>query len=472
MKRRTRAIKRISAFLVFVLTISLFNMDGFNAFAEIRDSAMDGYTSISNALASLSLTSTQADCDHDYKVTNVVGTASCTKRTINTYTCSICGYSYKETKALGHLYKIKDTSYRKVQYKCGYCTSVVSKPVEEAMDLFETSINKHTFRGCDYMYADVVLDGIVNGKDYALLNQLYEYHLINPNADETTNQVYQYLCRINGNKTLTAQQESTWMGSVDYEINYIYKNTGKYPAMRGLDYMNDDFNGVNQRAIQWWNKGGLVTICWHTGSDFTGEWNDAMNDTVSNWDAMLTPGTTEYNNMIAGMDKAAAALKQLQDAGVTVLWRPFHEFDGGWFWWGKGTAENFKTMWKIMYDRYTNYWGLNNLIWVLGFSHNGVNYGQWNPGEDYYDIVGADSYDTTEYTSLYTKIKALAGNGKPICMHECGVNPTEAQLNDEMQWCYFMTWHTTYLTSDNNKNDLKALYNSERAITLDELSFR
>ena len=54
---------------------------------------------------------------------------------------------------------------------------------------------------------------------------------------------------------------------------------------------------------------------------------------------------------------------------VPVLWRPLHEFDGAWFWWGKGGAEAFKKLWRLMYDRFTGLHKLDNLIWVLGYSH-------------------------------------------------------------------------------------------------------
>lgn len=143
--------------------------------------------------------------------------------------------------------------------------------------------------------------------------------LSNRNADETTKAVYAYLASLQGNQVLSAQQESTWMGSDDYEMQYIYDCSGKYPAMRGLDYMNDDFDGVNKRAVAWWKKGGLVTICWHTGAGFSGAWEDAMKDEVSDWDAMFTDGTAENKAMLDGMDKAAKALSELQKAGVTVI---------------------------------------------------------------------------------------------------------------------------------------------------------
>ena len=92
---------------------------------------------------------------------------------------------------------------------------------------------------------------------------------------------------------------------------------------------------------------------------------------MANWDVMLTEGTAEYNSMISGMDKAAKALLELKEKNIPVLWRPFHEFDGHWFWWSKGGADTFRQMWIIMYQRYTEYWKLDNLIWVLGFSDQG-----------------------------------------------------------------------------------------------------
>lgn len=291
--------------------------------------------------------------------------------------------------------------------------------------------------------------------------------LSNPNATETTKAVYEYLLSLSGNGCLAAQQESTWMGSADYEMNYILEATGKLPAMRGLDYMNDDFDGVNERAIRWWNEGGLVTICWHTGCDFTGEWSDAIGDTATGWEELLTPGNAKYDDFVAGMDKAAEALLELQEAGVTVLWRPFHEFDGRWFWWGKEKPSQFIRLWQMMYDRYTNHWGLNNLIWVLGYSTNGRNYGTWYPGDDYVDIVGADSYDGGVQHGLYEKLTEVTVN-KPYCFHECGSNPTAEEL-ETTPWLWFMTWHTEHITDSNTPEQLNALYNSAYVITRDEL---
>ena len=299
--------------------------------------------------------------------------------------------------------------------------------------------------------------------------------LSNLNADEQTVAVYEYICQVYGNQIITGQQESTWVDTPEYEMNYIFDATGKLPAMRGLDFMNDDFDGVVKRSVDWWNKGGLVTICWHCGPDFSGNYDNCKNDEITDWDAVLTAGTEENKKLIANMDKAGKALQQLQEKGVTVLWRPFHEFDGQWFWWGKGTSENFKKLWIMMYNHFTNDLKLNNLIWVLGYSHNGTDYKgkpkKWYPGDEYCDIVGADSYEVDVNGAeerLHKIVRKITNDNKPLIFHECGKIPTIEQLK-QTPWCSFMTWHTEWLIDTNTKEELKEIYNSDYAITLDEL---
>ncbi|MBP7188341.1 MAG: beta-mannosidase, partial [Ruminococcus sp.] len=125
--------------------------------------------------------------------------------------------------------------------------------------------------------------------------------LSNPNASAQAQSLYNFLCDTYGNHVISGQQESTWMGSEDYEFDIIKNASGKYPALRGLDYMGDDFSGCNRRAKKWYDKGGIVTICWHCGSDFSGSHTESLASDL-NWNAALTEGTAEYNAMIAGMD--------------------------------------------------------------------------------------------------------------------------------------------------------------------------
>ena len=293
--------------------------------------------------------------------------------------------------------------------------------------------------------------------------------LSNPNASAETQALYRFLCDTYGNHVISGQQESTWMGSEDYEFEIIRNASGKLPALRGLDYMGDDFSGCNRRAKAWHDKGGIVTICWHCGSDFSGSHTESLNSDLD-WDKALTPGTPEYEQLIAGMDKGAKALQKLQQAGVPVIWRPFHEFDGSWFWWGKGGAENFKKLWRIMYDRYTRDWGLDNLIWNLGYCGD-VNDG-WYPGDDCVDLIGADTYvdHTGSLLPMYQKTAAVAD--KPVCLHENGPIPDPEQLAaDHAGWLWFMTWHTSFVDSNavNTASYLNTVYNSDYLLTLDEL---
>lgn len=117
--------------------------------------------------------------------------------------------------------------------------------------------------------------------------------LSNPKASAQAQSLYNFLCDTYGKNVISGQQESTWMGSEDYEFDIIKNASGKYPALRGLDYMGDDFAGCNRRAKKWYDKGGIVTICWHCGSDFRGSHTEAMNSDL-NWNAALTEGTAEW----------------------------------------------------------------------------------------------------------------------------------------------------------------------------------
>ncbi|MBR5438530.1 MAG: mannan endo-1,4-beta-mannosidase A and B [Clostridia bacterium] len=313
----------------------------------------------------------------------------------------------------------------------------------------------------------LLIVGIICGGIYLAPHSTKGAVLSNPNASETAKGEYDLICDTTGFATYSGQQESTWVDGPYYEMDYIYKASGRLPIIKGFDYMNDDFDGVNRRAAEWYENGGIVTICWHCGSDFSGEWTDCKETDIADWDKALTEGTEEYEKLIAGMDKGAMALKELQEKGIPVLWRPFHEFDGDWFWWSRGGNESFKKLWRLMYDRYTNYHGLNNLIWVLGYSHKMENVKDWYPGDEYCDIIGADTYDIEIVHKLYRKMKTVTSAPKPLCLHECGKNPTEKDLKIS-PWNYFMTWHTEYLTETNTPEELKALYNSDIVLTYDE----
>ena len=306
---------------------------------------------------------------------------------------------------------------------------------------------------------------------------LKHYQLSNPNATIEAQRLYDYVWSVSGKKILSGQQESTWMedGGAEYEMNYLFANTGKYPAIRGFDFIEDDFDGCVARAKAWAERGGIVTICWHCSSDFDGGYNDCKGDTLTEaqWTAMFTEGTPEHTATLEAMDKAGRALLELKEAGIPVLWRPFHEFDGSWFWWGKGknAPDHFKQLWIMMYNHFVNDLHLDNLIWVLGYSVAGVRCKAYYPGDEYCDIAGGDSYYVNlngAEERLYEAVYSAVADRKPLVLHECGLIPTVEEFK-EVPWAWFMTWHTNYLTEENTVESLNALYNSNYVITLDEL---
>lgn len=157
---------------------------------------------------------------------------------------------------------------------------------------------------------------------------------------------------------------------------------------------------------------------------------DAANATVE--------GTWENKVFTDDLKNIAVYLKLLKDADIPVLWRPFHEAAGGWFWWGKD-ATSLKAMWIAMFN-YFKAQGLDNLIWVWTAEGNDAD---WYPGDQYVDIIGRDLYnkETADCVSEFTSISAAYGN-KIVSLSECGtVGLISEQWNSGARWSWFMPWY-------------------------------
>ena len=124
---------------------------------------------------------------------------------------------------------------------------------------------------------------------------------------------------------------------------------------------------------------------------------------------LLKPDSETHTRWMQELDLMAAGLKELQEAGVVVLWRPFHEMNGGWFWWGAAEPEKFIAVWRHMFDYFSKTKGLNNLLWVYGPNH-GQNTASYYAGEQYVDIVGLDAYTDyldPQHVKGYAEVAAL-----------------------------------------------------------------
>jgi hypothetical protein len=180
------------------------------------------------------------------------------------------------------------------------------------------------------------------------------------------------------------------------------------------------------KAIGHWKQGGLVTLHWHAHNPWTGgPVTDAQKSGGAALDQLITPGSAVHSTWMSELDKVAAGLKQLQDSGVVILWRPLHEANGDAFWWGsQNSSASYVRVWQHMYKYFTVTKGLNNLLWVYApavLDNNTVlpMLAQY-PGDGYVDMVGMDYYPSTATFNAPPGFAPLASRNKVIGLTEYG----------------------------------------------------
>lgn len=312
-----------------------------------------------------------------------------------------------------------------------------------------------------------------------------DFALSNPYASPECHALMAYLQRIYGKRILTGQH----VDAACADIAYIKYKTGQEPAMAGFDVMSyssgtytenlpwDVIRGLSScsrnidAAIRWaQEKGGLVTLCWHWYSPTKG--HDRSFYTTStdfNLAQALSEQGEDYALLIKDMDMIAEQLKRLRDLHIPVIWRPLHEADGGWFWWGASGAEAFKQLYRMMHDRFTNLHGLNNLIWVLTAVAE-----DWYPGDDVVDVASIDVYapqaNPGPLCIEHEKVREHEGQ-KPIALGEIGTLPDLDVLMQKTPFLWFMLWYGfSYDEANNKPENLVAFMNSPSAVNLKEFA--
>lgn len=316
-------------------------------------------------------------------------------------------------------------------------------------------------------------------------NQQISKNSINPNASDEAKSLLSYLVDMYGEKILSGQQE--YPNSLLADVQYIYTHTGKKPAILGLDFIDNSPSRVERGtsanetdvAIQWWQEeGGIVAFTWHWNApkdliDEPGkEWWRGFYTEATTFDieyAMNHPQSEDYQLIVRDIDTIAEELKKLKEANVPVLWRPLHEAEGGWFWWGAKGPEPAKKLWKLMYERMTEVHELHHLLWVW----NSVDE-EWYPGDKFVDIVSFDSYPRPhQYSSMvqyYNRLENLVGRSKIVAMAENGPIPDPDLLEShQAHWSWFSTWNGEILREHNSIEHLQKVYQHDYVITLDEL---
>ncbi len=303
---------------------------------------------------------------------------------------------------------------------------------------------------------------------------------IDPSATAEAKKLLCYIYGIYGSQVLSGQQETSW-SNPENDISYYQATVGKHPAILGGDYLYQDGDkpgsNTTKRAIAYYNAGGLTMMRYHMGAPPLADTYDNSKGTVTQFDNLYTEGTAENTSLKSKLDYMAGELKVLQDAKVPVLLVPYHEVDEfAWFWWSKGTGPQFIALWKYTVDYINVSKGIHNVLWVMGYGHDGAMAAYW-PGAEYTDLGGIDQYDkgNQPFAEHYQSTKAVVGPTMPIPLHETGTIPQpSAMFPSTAPWVLWNVWAGYQNTNAegytwNTPESIKSAYADARTVTRETL---
>lgn len=321
----------------------------------------------------------------------------------------------------------------------------------------------------------------------------------NPHAAKEAKGVLAYLKNVAGKGIVTGQHTQT---NPMEEVTHIKEQTGREPKLRGFELLayspNINYEDASEEclievyenqktldtALAWAQsvgnvsvsgdgklslEGGIVEFTFHWFSPLGGR-DKSFYTRYTDFDAMkiLQEGTCERAAFYKDMDVIAKELLRFKKANIPVLWRPFHEADGEWFWWGAKGPRVARQLYRMMFDYYTVEYKLDNLIWVWSCSAR-----EGYPGDARVDVVSADTYlpqyAETDYAAEYEKLVSATSAKKVVALAEVGYIPDVERLQkSRIPWAYYMTWSKEFCIGEqyNSIAKLKEMYDSEYSITL------
>jgi hypothetical protein len=298
---------------------------------------------------------------------------------------------------------------------------------------------------------------------------------LDPMAIPEVKKLLCYIYDIYGKSVLSGQQETSW-SNPQGDIDYYMTTVGKHPAILGGDFLYQDGNkpggATTQRGIAYWQAGGITMMRFHMGAPPLADTYDNSKMSVASFDDLTADGTAENTSLKSKLDYMAGELKVMQDANVPVLLVPYHEVDSGaWFWWAKGTGPQFVKLWKYTVDYINGTKGIHNVIWIMGYGHDGAMSDYYPTG--YTDLGGIDQYDQGKqpFTMQFTSAKAVVGSVVPIPLHETGTIPQpSAMFPTAAPWVLWNVWATYQNTNAegytwNTPEAIKAAYADSHTVT-------
>lgn len=297
-----------------------------------------------------------------------------------------------------------------------------------------------------------------------------------PSDPEATPEARALLSRLDD-----AYGKATMLGVYkDSDAKYVLEETGVRPTIMGGDLLayspQEVAHGSHpekaaevERLIARAREGYVITLSWHWCSPsglletkeepwYKGFYTEATSFDIAK--VMADPQSPEYAALLSDIDVIAIQLRKLQDAHVPVLWRPLHEAEGAWFWWGAKGPQPFVQLWQLLHDRLTRTDGIHNLLWVYTSEGNAA----WYPGDAYVDVVGIDQYPKDlrdPQTGLWYTLQTQYGGRKLLAISEFGGVPDVPRMQRMGEsWSYAVSWSDNLGPKENSPEELKRIYTS------------
>lgn len=300
-------------------------------------------------------------------------------------------------------------------------------------------------------------------------------------ATVETKALFAHLKMLSKDHTLFGHQHATEYGhgwSGEEGRSDVKSVTGSHPAVIGVDF--NGFTGVSpdaakkaKAAVQktvtdTYNRGGVTTVAWHFNNPVSAGgfyWKDSVSLPAVRY---IIPGGEahgKYKEILKGIADFAASVKGADGTLAPMIFRPFHEFDGGWFWWGAPhcTAKEFISLWRFTVAYLRDSLGVHNFLYAFSPDNtfkSEADYLARYPGNEWVDMLGVDNYgdmgrDGYNLEAATNKLKIVSGyalkNGKLAAFTETGLESipnatwwTEVLLkmmkSNGLQLSYVLVW--------------------------------
>ena len=310
-------------------------------------------------------------------------------------------------------------------------------------------------------------------------------YMVDKNASTETAALFYNLRNLGKSKTLIGQQDAFNSFYQNSGSSDIKKTTGNDPSILGSDFMfiTDKDNPNNNWYVQQENKiiqdtkdayakGMINTFCWHLREPYNEKsFYSADMTSEQRTDAFksLLPGGKFNDWYKKKLEKVASVVSNLKDTNgkqIPIIFRPFHEFDGNWFWWGANycTAEEYISVYRFTVNYLRDTKNVHNILFAFSPDNSYTtpsSYLSRYPGDDYVDILGMDNYGdfdnkgTSGASLANSKLKLISdlaiSKNKIAALTETGyrVTSTTPAINN---------WFSTYLYDAITNNNLQIAY--------------